>query len=466
MNIKIVSAFIIYFATLFTLALTFYRKSRGERSFVLGNRSLNYWVTAISTQASDMGAWLFIAYPATIYLYGLSQIWVGVGLVFFMWLNWQFIAPRLRKLTAQYKSLTLWTFFEHRFQDPTSRMRIVSASMALFYFIVYIATGFMGIGRLLEAYFSIPYTTGIALAALFTGSYILIGGFLAVAWCNLFQGLFLLAMIIIVPLSAYAHIGGFTVIIQAAHTQGISLQLFRSWHDIIAIFFATVGWGLGYFGQPHVLINFMGIDKESNIKKAKIVGLIWQLLALSASIAIGLTGIALFNQLPEAEHLFPLMIKVLFGPFMIGLILCGVLAAILSTITIQILVAASSCTEDLYKTLIKPTASSIHLTFITRISIILIACLSIVTAYLAHTTIYRLVWFAWSGLGAAFGPLVLMSLYSKRINRYGAFAAIISGGLTTFIVFLLKINIPALIVGFTVSLMCGYIISYLTQKRI
>jgi len=466
MDIKIISAFVLYFTTLFTIAFTFYRKSRSERSFVLGNRSLNYWVTAISTQASDMGTWLFLSYPAIIYQYGLIEAWTGIGLVFCMWLNWQFIAPRLRKLTAQYKSLTLWTFFEHRFQDSTSRIRIISASISLFYFIIYIATAFMGVGRLLEANFGTPYLGGIAIGALLTCSYILIGGFLAAAWCNLFQGLFLLSMITIVPLVAYFHIGGFSAIIQAARAQEISLHLFQSWNDIILMLFTAVGgWGIGYFGQPHVLINFMGIDKESNIKKAKIVGISWQLIALSSSIFIGLTGMAMFNQLPIAEHLFPLMVKQLFGPFMIGLILCGVLAAILSTVTLQILVVASSTAEDLYKTIINPNISSKHITLVTRISIIIITLLSIATAYLSHTSIYRLVWFAWSGLGSAFGPLILMSLYSKKINSHGAVAAIISGGVAAIITPLLTKNIPALAIGFTTSLICAYIVSFMTQKK-
>jgi len=464
MNIQIISAFALYFITLFLIAFAFYYKATKERAFVLGNRSLNYWVTAISAQASDMGAWLFLAYPAIIYLVGLEQIWTGVGLVLFMWLNWQFVAPRLRRLTAKYKSLTLWTFFEHRFNDETSRIRIISAIMALFYFTAYIATGFMGIGKLLEAYFGITYTTGIALGALLTGSYILIGGFLAVAWCNLFQGLFLLAMLIIVPVTAYSYVGGYSAIISAAHAKGISLQIFQSWRDLIAIFFSTAGWGLGCFGQPHVLINFMGIDDEKNLKKAKFVGITWQCIALGASVAVGLTGIALFKQLIDVEHLFPLMVKTLFNPFMVGAILCGVLAAILSTVTIQILVASSSCTEDLYKTLIKPNASATQLTTITRLSIMLISCLSVATAYLSHTSIRKLVWFAWSGLGASFGPLVLLSLYSKKINKHGALAAILSGGLTAFIAPLLHITIPASILGFAVSTTTAYLVSFLTKK--
>lgn len=466
MNIQIMSAVALYFIILFFIAFAFYYKSSKERAFVLGNRSLNYWVTAISAQASDMGVWLFLSYPATIYVLGLSQIWTSVGLVLCMWLNWQVVAPRLRNLTAKYKSVTLWSFFEHRFNDPTSRIRVVSAVIAIFYFVAYIATGFMGIGKLLAANFDITYNMGIALGALLTGSYILIGGFLAAAWCNLFQGLFLLAMIVIVPFAAYNQIGGYTAILTAANIKGVSLHIFQSWHDLIAIFFGAAGWGLGYFGQPHVLINFMGIDDEKNLNKAKFVGITWQCLALGASICVGLTGIALFKELPDAEQLFPLMVKTLFNPFMIGSILCGVLAATLSTVTIQVLVAASSCTEDLYKTFIKPDASAIHLTLITRISIILISCVSLAIAYISHTSINKLVWFAWSGLGASFGPLVLLSLYSKRINRQGALAAIISGGLIAFITPLLHATVPALILGFIVSLGSAYLVSFLTKNKL
>ncbi len=466
MNIQILSAFILYFSMLFLIALTFYKKSESERSFALGNRSANYWVTAISAQASDMGAWLFLAYPAIIYLYGLAKIWVAIGLVLFMWLNWQIIAPRLRRLTAQYNSLTLWTFFERRFEAPNISLRMLSSIIALFYFIIYISTGFMGVGRLLEAHFHLSYEIGILIGALLTGTYILIGGFLAVAWCNLFQGFFLLATLMIVPIVGYNAIGGLQAIKLAALTRGLSLNFFQSWNDLLTIIYTSIGWGLGYFGQPHVLINFMGIDKESNIKKAKYIGLSWQILALAASAAVGIIGIASCQSLQEAEHLFPCIVEKLFHPFMIGLILCGVLAAILSTVTIQILVAASSFTEDLYKTVINSHISSQHATKITRLTIIVITILSIITAYLAHTSIDRLVWFAWSGLGSSFGPLVIMSLYSKRINFHGAMAAIISGSLIALLFPLFKIQLPVLIAGFIVSPLCAIIASYLTSRPI
>ncbi|HBR70861.1 TPA: sodium/proline symporter [Candidatus Dependentiae bacterium] len=465
MNIQIISAFALYFSTLFLIAFSFYKKSQKEGSFVLGNRSVNYWVTAISAQASDMGAWLFIAYPATIYLSGMPKIWVAIGLVVFMWLNWQIIAPRLRILTEQYKSITLWTFFERRFNAKNISIRTISSIIALFYFIIYIATGFMGIGRLLEAHFHISYSMGILIGAILTGSYIFIGGFLSVAWCNLFQGLFLLAMILVVPLTAYWYTDGINSIITIATTKNIPLYLLQSWADLRGIIYAALGWGLGYFGQPHILINFMGIDKESNIRKAKFVGITWQILALSASAAIGFTGIALCTNLKEAEHLFPCMVEKLFNPFMIGLILCGVLAAILSTVTIQVLVAASSFTEDLYKTIVKDHIPSAHLTKITQLSIVVITIASIITAYLTHTSIDRLVLFAWSGLGSSFGPLVLMSLYSKKINYHGALAAIISGGLIALLFPLLKIKIPVLIVGFIIGPLCAIIISKIFPEK-
>jgi len=459
----IASAFALYFLTLFIIAFVFYRKSKTEKAFVLGNRSLNYWVTAISTQTSDMGSWLFLGYPSAIYLFGLSQIWIAVGLVFCMWLNWRFIAPRLRKETARYKSLTLWTFFEKRFNDPTSRIRTTSAIISLIYFVIYIATGLIGIGRLFEADFGISYNNGILLGALLTGTYILIGGFLAAAWCNLFQGLFLLSTIILVPLYAYNYIGGFPAIQIATHSK--MFTFFGSGFDSLSYLLLAVGWGLGYFGQPHVLINFMGIDKAENMKKAQYVGLTWQVIALSASIMTGLVALAFFKTpLTNPEHLFPLMVKQLFGPFMTGLVLCGVLAAILSTVTIQIVVAASSFIEDIYKRACPLTSQ--QAAHMTRIATILITALSVVAAFCTQTSIHKLVQFAWSGLGSSFGPLVILSLYSKKINYHGALAAIIGGGATAFAIPLLHIPIPALVTGFIVSFSCAYLVSYFSRSSI
>jgi sodium/proline symporter len=460
MNIQLIGAFALYFLTLFAIAFTFYRRSKTAKGFALGNRSLNYWATAISAQASDMGSWLFLGYPSAVYVLGLSQIWIAVGLILCMWLNWRYIAPRLRTLTERYASLTLWTFFEKRFQDNSNRIRTMSTLFAFIFFIAYIATGLIGIGRLFEAEFGISCNNGVLIGALLTSTYILLGGFLAAAWCNLFQGLFLISMLALVPLHAYQYLGGYSGLQSTIPTE--MLTLVGNSHNALYYFLLALGWGLGYFGQPHVLINFMGIEHTRDMKKAQYIGLTWQILALSASIATGIMAIAFFKGTNvNPEHIFPLMVKDLFGPFMTGLVLCGVLAAILSTVTMQIIVASTALVQDIVKIDIPLTTR--QTAYATRVAIIFITILSVIIA--RHTTvgIHSLVQFAWSGLGSTFGPLVILSLYSKKINRYGALAAITTGGLTAMTAPLFT-ALPALVIGFATSLFSAYTVSYITRS--
>ncbi len=277
-----------------------------------------------------MSSWLFLAFPAALFLRGLPEIWTAIGLVVGMWCNWQFIAPKLRTVTEQYGSLTLSSFFEHRFDDRSGTLRTVSALFALLFFTFYIASSLVGLGRLFESAFGLTYHTGIIIGLASAIIYTLLGGFIAVAWCDMFQGLFLLIMIIIVPVYATYILGGVSTVIDAAHAHNIPLTLFPSLTGTLNSLLLAASWGLGYFGQPHILTNFMGIDDVRNIIYAKRVGITWQIIVLSASASIGLVGIAYFAQgLPNTELLFVIMTKELFYPLLAGFILCGILAATL-----------------------------------------------------------------------------------------------------------------------------------------
>lgn len=467
MDIFIAFSFIIYFLILLGIGVFFYKKSKSERSYIIGNRSLNFWVTAISAQSSDMGGWLFLGYPAMIYSFGLLESWTAVGLVFFMYLNWYFIAPKIRASTEHYKSLTLSSYFASRFNDNTGQIKIVSALISLVFFTFYIASGLVSLGRLFESAFSIDYLTGVILGISVTVIYTVVGGFLAVSWCNLFQGLFLLAMIILVPIAAFLKVGGLAPIVAAAHAKNISLSLFPSFTSIGKILLLTGGFGLGYFGQPHILVNFMGIDDVRNMKKAALVGIIWQILVLTAAIFIGIVGIAYFgNTLISPEHIFPTMAKELFSSVVAGFALCGVLAATLSSINTQILVSASNLAEDIYKEIINTDASSKKMLWASRMSTIVVAAIALIISLKNNESIYNLVQYAWSGLGSAFGPLLILSLYSKKPNASGALAGMLVGGFISAFWPYLNTNIPSLIPGFFLSLISIYIVSYLYIKKL
>lgn len=457
--------FILYTLILIFIGIHFYRKSKTERSFTLGNRSLNYWVTAISAQTSDMGSWLFIAYPAVVYAKGTFSAWISISFVLFMYLNWKFIAKKLRSETEKYKSLTLSSYFESKYNDTSGIIKVASAIISIIFFTIAITSELVSIGRLFESAFNIEYLIGVLIGISITITYILLGGFLTVSWINLVQGLFLLAIAIIVPIYAYPLVGGFAGIKSAALAKSIPLNLFSNLTDLMNVFLLTFGWGLGYFGQPHILINFMGINDPEETRKAMYVGIAWQTLALLSSLAIGLIGIAFFqNTVINGEHLFVNIVKSIFPPLLSGFALCAILAASLSTINTQILVAATGLSEDLYK-VARKDASSVQMLKVTRISTALVSLLALVLSSTNSNTVYDLVLYSWSGLGSSFGPLVILSLYSNRVNKYGAISGILTGGIISGIWPSINTLVPPLIPGFFLGLVVILLVSKITNKK-
>jgi sodium/proline symporter len=467
MDIALISAFLIYLFVLLIIGLLFYHKSKNADEFMVGNRSVNYWVTAIATQASDMGSWLFLAYPGALYTSGLIEAWTAIGLVVFMFLNWQFIAPKLRSMTEELETPTFSSFFNKRFHDKTGNIAVLSACILLLFFTFYISSGLVGMGRLFESAFNLDYHIGILLALGAALLYTLIGGFVAVAWCNLFQGLFLLCMIIMVPAYAYWNLPlGFTSITATAHAKNISLSLLPdSFAALGNILILSLGWGLGYFGQPHILVNFMGIDDVRKVRYAKYVGITWQIMVLSAAIFLGLISIAYFDQgISNPELSFVIITKELFTPLLAGFALCGILAATLSSMDTHILVSASTIAEDLYKRLFKRSATQIELVWASRIGGLLISSVAMIIAFHNSSSVYSLVNYAWSGLGSSFGPLVIASLYWNKVTRKGALAGLITGSIVAAIWPYLGTGILPLIPGFTSNMIALYLVSILDNK--
>jgi sodium/proline symporter len=459
-----IASFSLYFAILLSIGVYFYRKTTNQSEFSLGNRSLNYWLTAIAAQASDMSDWLFMGFPGAIYLLGVSGIWFAFGLALFMFLTWQYIAPQLRRQTETHHALTLASFFETKFQDQTGLIKIISGFFCLYFFTFYIAAGIVGLGKAFELIFEMPYHYGIIIGLTISLMYTLLGGLLAVAWSNLLQGTFLLACIMLVPIFAInTKLGGFAQFHQ-------SLQLFGSdyfslWPQggILATCMAILKWGPGYFGQPHILINFMSINNPENLSKAKWIGCSWQILALSAAALVGVVGkVMLFPELTDAELVFIVMVKQMFTPFFAGLILCSILAATISTINIQSLICASLIAQDLYFPLFNPQGSARLQLLFTRLAIFIIPTLSLFIAW-NRTGVWNLVLYAWSGLGVTFGPIVMLSLYSTQLNRYGVIAGLMTGGLTA-ILWPLDGMIPVMVAGYVFNTTMALVVSKITNK--
>lgn len=460
-----------YFIVLILIASLSYKKQNSDKDFLIGNRSLNFWLTALSAHASDMSSWLFLGYPALIFTTGLFSAWAAVGLTLFMFLNWHFLAPKIRTATEQVESLTLSSYFEARFSDTSGSIRLISAAMSVLFFTFYITSGLQGMGVLVESLFNLNYSLGISIGLFIVMLYVFMGGYRTVAWIDLFQGFFLLGVIVFIPVLLLIEFGGITPVMDAVRTKGLSTSLLPNYSPktFWSILMTAAGWGLGYFGQPHIITKFMGIRRVEDMHKAKYLGISWQAIALTAATVVGLLGVFVFPEgLKEPEQVILNIVKTTLAPFFAGLVLCAILAATTNVMAAQILVVASNLSEDFYKRLFRRHATSTELLWISRAAVIFISLVGFVIAYFKISTIYELVQYSWSGLGASFGPLLLMSLYLKTINKYGAFAGILVGGLTAAIwpYFGNPWEIPSLVSGFVFGFIAIQGVSFLMRKRL
>jgi len=468
MHIQIIIAFSVYILILLFASYWFSQKSKSSSEFILGGRTTNYLVTAVALLASDASHWLFLALPALIYTAGLLRIWELVGIVLFMYLNWQFVAPKLRRQTAKLKAITLFSYFEKRFNDTSGILRITSAIICLLFFSIFISSGLVALGRVLQYTFGLEYHIGILISLFTILFYTLLGGFKGVAWCDFFQGIFAFSMLLLIPLLAYVQNGGWSAIATAAKSKSVNLSILPPMEQWYKLPLLILLWGPGYFGQPQLLSFFMGIKNPKNIKYAKYISLCWQIIGFSASVFIGLLGLIYFSTTgSNGEMIFITMTKSIFSfsPFIIGLTLCAILAATLTTLDSQILTAGSILSEDIYKKITKKEASQNSIVWISRVGSSIVAIMAFFLSINNSNSIYSIIHYAWDGIGSAFGPLVLTSLYAKNINKYGAFAGIITGAITASVWPFLKSPIFPIIPGFLLSLIAIFLVSYLTKHK-
>jgi len=468
--------FIIYLTAVFVIGLGvswYYRRSPASTTdLMLGGRTTHWFFTALSAHAADMSDWLFMGLPAAVYLHGGTQIWIPIGLLCGMAAAWQFVARPLRVMSATYGASTIAAFFQKRYNDQTGLIGVVTALISCFFFTIYISVGLKGIGFVLSSIFGIDYHVGIGIALLVILTYMLLGGFNSVAVLDMIQGLFLLAMLTLVPWVGYRVVGGWGAITAAAQLKGISLALLPdlSWYTLLSIFLNPFSWALGYFGMPHILTKFMGTGNPDDIRKAQYVGVTWQLLAMGAAVCVGLVGIPFFmNGLLKPELIFVEMTTTLFAPCMAGIILCAIVAATISTVDSQLLVLASIVTEDFYKTFVNPRANYAQLRWVYAVTLIISALIGFTIAWHEASTIMGLVRYAWAGLGAAFGPLMLVSLYNMYPNRWGALAGIIAGGTVAATWDLINpyvttMPIYAMVPAYAASFAAIYSVSWLTEN--
>ncbi len=471
LDFGLIAAFIVYLVAMLGIGALYYRKTQNVSDYILGSRGLNKYVASLSAEASDMSGWLLIGLPGLAYVSGMEASWVALGLIIGTFLNWKLVAKRLRIYTqAANDSLTLPEFFKNRFEDKTDIVGAICAIFILIFFLLYTSAQFVATGKLFNTVFGIDFTTALLIGSLIVVVYTFIGGFMAVCWTDFFQGLLMLFAILIVPIAAVGILGGPVATIDSINA--VNPNLLNPFTDanggpltVVAIV-SLMAWGLGYFGQPHILVRFMAIRDPKEIKHARTVAMIWVILSLAAAVAIGLVGkVFLTKPLigPDSETVFMVMTSELFFSFLAGIILCGILAAIMSTASSQLLVTASAVSEDLYRTFLRPKAAETELIWVSRFSVLLAAIIAIILGLNPDSLVYGIVAYAWAGFGAAFGPALLMALFWRRMTKAGALAGIISGGLTVLIWKQFSFfGLYEIVPGFLISVIAIYVVSMLT----
>ncbi len=432
-GLETILTFTFYLVFLMGVGIYFYKKTSNLEDYLLGGRGMGSWVTALSAQASDMSGWLLMGLPGAVYLFGINQAWIAIGLFIGTYLNWKLIAPRLRVYTEKTNSLTLPTFFEKRFKDPTGLLRNISAIITLIFFTIYSSSGLVASGKLFESMFNMNYTVAVVIGTVVIVLYTFLGGFLAVCWTDLFQGVLMFLAILVVPFVAYKHVGGSTEILKAMDIKEVSTSIFSNGSGSLTLIavISTMAWGLGYFGQPHILSRFMSIKSIKELPKSMTIAIVWVFISLVGAIAVGMVAIALFSDLSQisgdAEKVFIVMIRELFNPWVGGILLAAILSAIMSTIDSQLLVSSSTLTEDFYQHLIKRDASEKELILVGRICVLIISIIALFMALKPNAQVLALVSYAWGGFGAAFGPLVIMSIFSKKTTWQSALGGMLVG---------------------------------------
>ena len=493
MSTWVILAFVIYMIFMLGIGIITARKNKSSDDYFLGGRNLGGWVTALSAQASDMSGWMLMGLPGCVYAFGANQAWIAIGLLIGTILNWVIVAGRLRRYTIKAgNAMTIPEYLSNRFRDKYNILITISAIVIVIFFVVYSASAFASGGKLFASITKMDYHQALIVGAVVILIYTFLGGFLAVCTTDFVQGMMMLVGVLAVPILVVIVLGTGNIVPNLVNS-GLNvdakdyLNIFmQDGKPISGISIASqLAWGLGYCGMPHILTRFMAVKSEKELKKSSAIAIVWDILSLTAACFIGIIGRAYLlptvlgeNGASSSESVFIEMINKLFSshlglPFIGGIFLCGILAAIMSTADSQLLVTASAASEDLYHQFIKKDADSKEILAVARLTVIVVSVLAFVIAWNPNSSIMGLVSNAWAGLGAAFGPTVVMSLFWRRTNLTGAVAGIVSGGLTVIVWDYIPLaagqtlgsytGLYSLAVGFAVSLVMIIIFSLATK---
>lgn len=433
--LPLIVTFSVYFVILLIIGFIANHTTRNLSDFVLAGRRLSGTIAALGAGASDMGAWLLLGLPGAVYALGINQIWLPIGLTIGAYLNWRLVASRLRIYTeVAQDSLTIPAFFDHRFHDKTRLLRIVTAVSILIFFTFYSASGLVSGAVLFQTAFDLNYEIALWMVTAAIVTYTIIGGFLAVSWTDFLQGCLMFVALIVTPITAAMHLGDWSSIMGTINS--INPTYLDAFSGITVLgTLSLLAWGLGYFGQPHILVRFMAVRHSSEIPKAGFICMTWMILSLYGAVFVGFLGIAYFasHPLSNPETVFLEFAQLLFNPWVAGILLAAVLSAIMGNIAAQLLASSSALTEDIYRGFIRKKASPKELILVSRLTVFGVACIALFLAHNPQSSVLKLVSFAWAGLGSAFGAVVLFSLFWSRVTRNGAIAGIILGTVTVIV---------------------------------
>ncbi len=468
-----------YFLLMMAIGLYAWRKSTSNVSeYMLGGRNLHPAVGALSAGASDMSGWMLMGLPGAIYLSGLSAAWIAVGLIIGAYLNYLLVAPRLRVFTEMADdAITIPDYFEKRFQDKSRALRIISSLVIVVFFTLYTSAGIVAGGKLFEASFGFDYELGLFITAGVVIAYTLFGGFLAVSLTDFVQGCIMFLALVIVPVVTLQVLGGWSPAAAAIDSVNTDALTWFEGATILGIV-SSLAWGLGYFGQPHIIVRFMAIRSLKDIAVARWIGMIWMVVTVIGAVLVGLFGLAYVTSeglaLDDPETIFILLSQVLFHPLVSGFLLAAILAAIMSTISSQLLVSSSSLTEDFYKIFVRKSASQKELVLIGRLSVLAVSLVAIGLAFDRDSNVLSLVSNAWAGFGAAFGPIILLSLYWNGLTRDGALAGMVVGAATVLFWLYAPLTIAGgslsswiyeIVPGFILGMLASVIVSLMGRKQ-
>lgn len=469
-NAQLLISVSVYMVGMLLIGFYAYKRTSNLSDYMLGGRGLGPVVTALSAGASDMSGWLMMGLPGAMYATGLSASWIAIGLTLGAWANWLWVAPRLRGYTEiANNSITIPGYLENRFEDTSKMLRLISGIVILIFFTFYVSSGMVSGGVLFQSTFGLKYHTGLFIITAVVVAYTLFGGFLAVSWTDAVQGMIMVLALILVPAVTIMEVGGLgTSFTEIRSIDPALLDIFKgtSFLGIVSLF----AWGLGYFGQPHIIVRFMAITSVKEVKKARGIGMGWMIFSVLGAMFTGLVGIAYYSvkglKLDDPETVFIMLGHILFHPIITGFLISAILAAVMSTISSQLLVTSSSLTEDLYKTFFRREATDKELVFMGRLSVLLVSVIALSLAWKKNATILDLVGYAWAGFGSSFGPVILLSLYWKRMTRWGALAGMVVGAVTVIVWSNagLSDTLYEMIPGFAASLLAVYIVSLMTSR--